>query len=84
MFDRSDPARVKKVLGDTLCTVMGVPVSMLQMGTSQQVKDYCKQLIDVCGKDGGFIMTANTVIDEANPELVRVWVEFTKEYGTYR
>jgi hypothetical protein len=28
-------------------------------------------------------MSANTVIDDANPELVKIWGDFTKEYGVY-
>ncbi len=29
------------------------------------------------------MMACSTVLDEADPELVRVWVEATKEYGVY-
>ncbi len=36
------------------------------------------------GKDGGFIMGPKTTMDEANPELVKLWFDFTKEYGIYR
>jgi len=35
------------------------------------------------GKDGGFIMSARATLDEAKPELVRVWADFTREYGVY-
>ena len=56
----------------------------LQTGTPDKVKDYAKQMIDEVGKDGGFIMSSRGVLDEANPELVKVWVEFTKEYGVYK
>jgi hypothetical protein len=41
-------------------------------------------LIDVVGKDGGFMMGSNTVLDSAEPELVKVWVDFTREYGVYQ
>jgi len=37
--------------------------------------------IDVVGKGGGFIMGPRSAIDEANPELVKVWRDFTREYG---
>lgn len=84
MFDRSDIFRVKEVLKDTMCITGGMPISMLQTGTPESIKEYTKKLIDVVGKDGGFIMGSSTVLDEAKPELVKVWVDFTKEYGTYR
>ncbi len=42
-----------------------------------------QEMIDIVGKDGGLIMGTSTVLDEARPELVKVWVDYTKEYGTY-
>jgi len=83
LFDRSDIFKVKEVLKDTMCICGGMPISLLQTGTPESVKEYTKKLIDVVGKDGGFIMGSSTVLDEANPELVKVWADFTKEYGTY-
>ena len=32
----------------------------------------------------GYIMRPKSIMDEANPELVEVWVDFTREYGVYR
>jgi len=29
------------------------------------------------------MMGPSSVMDEANPELVKVWFDFTKEYGVY-
>ena len=29
-------------------------------------------------------MGPKSAMDEANPELVKIWFEFTKEYGVYR
>jgi len=83
LFDRSDLVKVKKVLGDTMCIVGGMPVSLLQSGTPEQVRDETKKIIEAVGQDGGFIMSSNTVLDEADPELVRVWVEATREYGAH-
>jgi hypothetical protein len=83
MFDRSDLVRVKEVLGDTMCIAGGMPVSLLQAGTPEKVREETKKIIETIGQDGGFIMSANTVLDEADPELVRVWIEATKEYGGY-
>ncbi|OQY21107.1 MAG: hypothetical protein B6I34_07835, partial [Anaerolineaceae bacterium 4572_32.1] len=42
LFDRSDLVKVKKVLGDTMCIVGGMPVSLLQSGTPEQVRDETK------------------------------------------
>ncbi len=84
LFDRTDVFKAKEILGDTMCIAGNMPISMLQTGTPQQVKDYAKKLIDVVGKGGGFVMSSASVMDEADPELVKVWKDFTKEYGVYR
>jgi uroporphyrinogen-III decarboxylase len=83
-FDRTDLFKAKKVLGDNMCICGDMPLSLLQTGTPEQVKAYAKRLIDEVGEGGGFIMGTNTVMDYADPKLVKVWVDFTKEYGVYK
>jgi len=83
-FERTDMFRAKEVLGDRVCLKGNVPVSLLAAGTAGEVRDYCKKLIDVVGKGGGFIMDTSTVIDDAKPENVKAMFEVTKEYGVYR
>jgi uroporphyrinogen-III decarboxylase len=82
-FDRSDLFKVKEVLGDTMCIVAGFPVSLLHTGTPEQIRAHTKKLIEVVGRDGGFIMSPNTSMAEADPERVKVWVDATREYGVY-
>ena len=60
-----------------------VPSSLLQVGTPQDVEDYCKKLIDEVGRDGGLIVAPRSSIDEANPENIMRMVDVTKEYGRY-
>jgi len=84
MFDQTDIVKAKGILGNTLCIFGNVPSSMLNLGTPQEVKDYCKKLIDTVGKGGGFIMVNGAFFDEAKPENVKAMVDFTKEYGVYR
>jgi len=83
-FERTDMFRAKEVLGDRVCLKGNVPLSLLKTGTPDVVKAYCKKLIDVVGKDGGFIMDASTVVDDARPENLKAMFAFTKEYGVYR
>ncbi len=83
-FDTSDIIRVKEILGNHLCIMGNVPCSLLQTGSPQNVKDYCKELIDVVGKGGGFIMAPRSSIDEVKPENLKAMIDFTKEYGVYR
>jgi hypothetical protein len=83
LFDRSDLVKVKEVLGDSMCIVGGMPISLLQTGTPEKVRAETKRVIETIGQDGGFIMSCSSVLDEADAELIRVWVEATKEYGSY-
>lgn len=82
-FERTDIFKAKEILGDTVCLRGNVPLSMLSTGTPDDVKEYCKKLIDVVGKGGGFIMDGSTVLDDAKYENVKAMVEITKEYGVY-
>jgi len=83
-FDTSDMATVKKVLGDHMCIMGNVPPSILQMGTPDTVADYCRNLIDVAGKNGGFIMAPRSSIDVVKPENLKAMLDITMEYGVYR
>ncbi len=82
-FDTTDMARVKKTMGDVACIGGNMPLSILSVGTKQQIKDEVKKLIKTCGKDGGYIMINGAVIDDVNPENVRTMIQGTKEYGIY-
>ena len=83
MFDQVDMAKANEIVGETLYIFGNVPSTMLQLGTPEEVKDYCKQLIDTAGKDGGFIMGSGAFFDHAKSEYVQAMVDFSKEYGRY-
>jgi uroporphyrinogen-III decarboxylase len=57
---------------------------MILTGTAEQVKAYCKNLIDVAGKGGGYIMAFGTSMDDGKPETIHAMIDFTKEYGVYK
>lgn len=82
-FDKTDIYKAKEKIGNTMAMSGFMPVSVLQTGTPEMVRDYAKKLIDVLGKNGGFIMGPSSAMDETNPELVRIWFDFTRTYGVY-
>jgi uroporphyrinogen-III decarboxylase len=84
LFDQTDMAKAKKILGDVACIAGNVPSALLATGTPQEVKDYVKKLIDTCAKGGGYIVINGCVMDEAKPENVKAMVETAKEYGVYK
>lgn len=83
LFDSTDYRKAKEIIGGTMCMSGFMPLTLLQTGTVDEVKAYAKDLIDVAGKDGGYIMGPKGVVDEAKPELIKAWFDFTKEYGRY-
>lgn len=84
LFQASDIFKVKQVVGDTMCIAGGMPNSLLQAGTADEVREFTIRLCREVGKGGGFIMTTGIgEMEGCKPELVEVWVETTKEYGVY-
>jgi hypothetical protein len=82
-FDVCDMKKAKEILGHKVCIAGNMPVSVLQVGTAEDVKRITKGLIDTCGRDGGYIMAPASALDEVNPENMKAWIDFTKEYGRY-
>lgn len=84
LFQFSDIFKVKEVLGETMCIVGGMRNSLLQAGTAQEVRAMTKKVCEVAGRDGGFVMTTGIgEMEGCRPDLVKVWVDATKEYGVY-
>lgn len=83
-FALTDLAKAKAVLGGHTCIMGGVPHTLLQTASPQEVEDYCKNLIKVYGEGGGLIITSSTgLTNEARPENVRAMINAVKKYGVY-
>ncbi|BCV21475.1 hypothetical protein hamaS1_15440 [Moorella sp. Hama-1] len=83
LFDDTDMVRAKEILGDIACISGNVPITLLTLGTPEEIKEYCKQLIKTAGKDGGFILGSGAVIDKIKPENLRALIESAREFGSY-
>ena len=81
LFDQTDMFRAKEILKDHVCLMGNVPSSLLQVGSPSEVEEYCKKLIKVCGKGGGFILSNGSSIDEAKPRNIRAMIESAKKYS---
>ncbi|MBE0481237.1 MAG: hypothetical protein IBX68_09690, partial [Dehalococcoidia bacterium] len=79
-----DLFKAKEVLGNVACLTGGPPNSLLISGSTDDVKDYCRKLVDIVGKDGGFILDAEVPLIDENPQNVKVMTDFVMEYGVYR
>ena len=82
--DQADIFEVHKALGDKFCISGGIPNFLLSYGTPQEVRDYCKKVIDGVARDGGYIMDAGAIMqDDTKVENIKAMTEFTREYGIY-
>jgi hypothetical protein len=79
----ADIFRAKEMLGDTCCIEGGPPASIIERGSVEDIKEYAKKLIKICGKDGGFIMGVAHSLLDAKFENVKALVDYTKQYGVY-
>ena len=82
-FEATDMVKAKEILGGTVCIRGNVPLSIMATGTPDQVRAYCKNLIDTVAKGGGYIMDTSTGLEDAKIENVRALFDFTREYGVY-
>ncbi len=73
----------KETLRDVACISGNIPNLMFSKGEPEDIIDYTKKLIDICGDGGGYIMDTSALLDEAKVENVRAWFETTYEYGKY-
>jgi hypothetical protein len=72
--------RIGVNLGDTCCIMGNVPISLMATGTAGQVNACCQDLIDYCGRGGGFILAPSTQIDDGREETIRALIDFPKSY----
>jgi len=84
MFDHTDMAEAKRVLGNVSCIAGNVPVSLAYTGTAREMKDYCRKLIETCAPGGGFILSGGATFDMARPENLHAMMDAAKEYGVYK
>jgi hypothetical protein len=83
-FDTTDLYRAKDVLRGHLCIAGNVPVSILQTGTPDDVAAVVKKQIDYAGKDGGYILSTRSPLDDARADTIKALMSTTVKYGVYR
>ncbi len=75
LFDHTDMAEAKRVLGGRACIAGNVPSSLLAVGTAGEVETYVNNLLDTCATDGGFMLMTGAVVDDAKPETLKAMID---------
>ena len=83
-FDQTDMAEAKNILGNVSCIAGNVPSSIMMTGTSGQVKENCRKLIETCAPGGGYILAGGASIDKGNIANLKAMMEAAYEYGVYK
>ena len=83
-LDRGDPAKVFAKLGGRFCLSGGIPGALLSLGKPDQVRAKVREVLDICAKDGAYIMDASAIVqNDASIENMRAMTEATLEHGVY-
>jgi len=82
-FDRIDLKRAKETVGQIACIAGNMPLDLLCTGTPDQVRGYCRELIDAVGSDGGFIFSTGAGMQGSKPANVKAMMEAVREMGVY-
>ncbi|MDR0795505.1 MAG: hypothetical protein LBE79_05535 [Tannerella sp.] len=83
-IDRGDPQKTHNKLHDKFAISGGVSNVTLAIGTPEQVRTEVKHLIDILGKEGGYIMDASAIMqNDTKVDNMKAMVEATREFGVY-
>ena len=82
-FDQTDMRRAKETVGQNSCIMGNVPLDILYAGTPDEVRLYCKELIEVAGKNGGYIFSTGAGMEGVKVENIKTMLNVAKEYGVY-
>jgi len=83
-MEKTDMFMAKKILGDAACISGNVTAAQLYTQTPPVIKEYCRKLIEVCSKGGGYILSLGSGIDKCNPANLHAIIEAAEEYGYYK
>ena len=65
-----------------MAIIGGMPNSLLQAGTVEEVREETRKTCEVVGKGGGFVMCPSVgEMEGCRPELVKAWVSATREFS---
>jgi len=83
IFDRTDMARAKETIGKVACLQGNVPLSLMCAGTPDEVRAYCKNVIETAGEGGGYILSTGAGLQGAKAENLKAFIDAGRDFGVY-
>jgi hypothetical protein len=83
-MEKTDMFKAKEILGNSACIAGNVTAAMLYTKQPGEIKEYCRKLIEVCGKGGGYILSLGSGVDKCDPAKLHAIIEADHEYGYYK
>jgi uroporphyrinogen-III decarboxylase len=72
-FDQTDMRRAKEVLSDKFTISGNVPASLMSAGTTDEVKAYCDNLVELYQDAPGYIMSFGCSFENTTAEKLRAF-----------
>jgi len=82
--DQDDIFEVHRKLHDRFAISGGIPNVMLSWSEPEEVRAFCKRVIDEVAQDGGYMMDAGAIMqDDTSIENMKAMTEVCREHGVY-
>jgi uroporphyrinogen-III decarboxylase len=82
--DKDDIFEVHKKIGHKFAISGGIPNDLLAFGTPDEVRAFCKKVIDEVAQDGGYVMDAEAIMqNDTKVENLKAMTDACREYGVY-
>jgi hypothetical protein len=82
--DQDDIFDVHRKIGHKFCLSGGIPNFLLAYGKPEQVREHVKKVIDEVAQDGGYILDASAIVQNAaTVENMQVMTDTARECGVY-
>jgi len=78
-FDQTKMGPVKELLSDKFIIAGNVPASLMATGTTDEVRAYCDNLMDMFGDTPGYILTHGCYFENTTDEKMRVFIDAVKK-----
>lgn len=82
--DRGNIFQAHRILHHKFPLSGGIPNGLLSYGKPEEVRAYCRKVIDEVAQNGGYILDASAIMqNDTSIENLRAFTEAGREYGVY-